>query len=259
VYLNRRHTVDRRNHCARSPRRARLITSPRANLLPRAVMLRDRACLIIKQSYFHSLATPRISQFAPDRSIINDTRCLISPLAQNRTITGGPSAGGTIRPRVPIGASLHRIRFGYRDDRDEEEKKGEKKGEKRRESDRFAICVQVLANGNARAEVNRAASYLGFLAGGVQSRREHVARVGAKRASLDFSSGLFISALIFSLSPRSMAPSRLPSSFSLCPSSLDPSSTLAHETFSLNNRSILRILLRDVPHIALLSLYSFLE
>lgn len=73
-----------------------------------------------------SHATPRISQFAPDRSITK-TRCLISraPLAQHHTSTGGISPAGDPSARRCTG-----FVFGCRiPGREEEKGKGGKKRE----------------------------------------------------------------------------------------------------------------------------------
>lgn len=157
-----------------------------------------------------SHATPRISQFAPDRSITK-TRCLISraPLAQHHTSTGGISPAGDPSARRCTGFVFGCRIPGREEDRRGRERKGKRREkEGRRPAPRRFVYKSPRTGTRERAEVNRAASYRGFLAGGVQKAREHVARVGAVRASLDFSSGLFISALIFSLSARSMAPPR---------------------------------------------------
>lgn len=144
-----------------------------------------------------------------------------------------PGVSGRPSARLPSGAPSHRIRFGCRITRQRERRRKDRGKEREKEEKKEgrngpapAIFVyKVVANGYARAEVNRAASYRGFLAGGVQ-RRAGKRRVASRRPAsssaggytrfaLDFSSGLFISALIFSLSVRSMAPSRPSRSFSL--------------------------------------------
>lgn len=108
----------------------------------------------------------------------------LAPLAQRiRTSTGSPrrSAPPPVAPdsfsAVEDIEEVDNETMMKRERRGEGEEAGKRKTGR---APRF-VYARVLANGNARAEVNRAASYRGFLAdGGVQSTSP--ASVGAVRA-----------------------------------------------------------------------------